>query len=252
MFLSAPGTRKQQSEEKMYSFDSRVRFSETDQAGRLTLEAIVDYFQDCSTFQSEDLGVGILPLQERKLVWVLSYWQIVIDELPLIGEHIQVCTHPHEFRGFMGLRNFYLKNSREEILVRANSLWTLLNRETMRPCRVPEDIQSQYILEEKIPMDYAPRKVAITGEETPLEPLTIQRYHLDCNGHVNNGQYIRIAASFLPDNCEIHQLRAEYKAQAHQGDIIYPYQYLDGSKTIITLCDEQKEPYLVAEFSSLS
>lgn len=232
----------------MYSFDSRVRFSETNQDGRLTLEAIVDYFQDCSTFQSEDLGVGILPLKERKLVWVLSYWQIVIDEFPLIGDTIQICTHPHEFRGFMGLRNFYLKNAEGEILVKANSLWTLLNRETMRPCRVPEDIQSRYILEEKIPMDYAPRKVVITGEETALEPLLIQRYHLDCNGHVNNGQYIRIAASLLPGNYPIHQLRAEYKAQAHLGDILYPYQYLDGEKIIIALCDEKKEPYLIAEF----
>lgn len=232
----------------MYSFDSRVRFSETDQEGRLTLEAIVDYFQDCSTFQSEDLGVGILPLKERKLVWVLSYWQIVIDEFPLMGDYIKICTHPHEFRGFMGLRNFYLKNDHEETIIRANSLWTLLNRETMRPCRVPEEIQCHYLLEEKIPMNYAPRKVAITGEETPLEPLTVQRHHLDCNGHVNNGQYIRIAAGNLPQNMRIHQLRAEYKAQAHEGDILYPYQYIDGEKRIITLCDRTKNPYLIAEF----
>ncbi len=232
----------------MYSFDSRVRFSESDQEGRLTLEAIVDYFQDCSTFQSEDLGVGILPLKERKLVWVLCYWQIVIDKYPLMGDYIKVCTHPHEFRGFMGLRNFYMKNAEGETIARANSLWTLLNRETMRPSRIPEDIQSRYVLEEKIPMDYAPRRVAVAGEEISLEPMTIARHHLDCNGHVNNGQYIRIAGLYLPEDRSIHQLRAEYKAQAHLGDIIYPYKYVDGEKTIITLCNESKEPYIVAEF----
>lgn len=232
----------------MYSFDSRVRFSETDRERRLTPEAIVDYFQDCSTFQSEDLGVGLLPLRERQLVWVLSYWQIVIDEYPLMGDYISVCTHPHEFRGFMGMRNFYMKNAEGRMIVRANSLWTLLNRETMRPSRIPGDIQSKYILEEKIPMDYSPRKVAVTGEETALAPLVVERHHLDCNGHVNNGQYIRIAAAFLPEEMMIHQLRAEYKAQAHLGDRIYPYQYTDGDKRIIALCDGEKEPYLIAEF----
>ena len=43
----------------MYTFDSRVRYSETGEDGLLSLPAIVDYFQDVSTFQSEDLGIGI-------------------------------------------------------------------------------------------------------------------------------------------------------------------------------------------------
>ena len=43
----------------MYCFDSRVRYSETDERGRLSLTGILNYLQDCSTFQSEDLGMGI-------------------------------------------------------------------------------------------------------------------------------------------------------------------------------------------------
>ena len=48
----------------MYTFDSRVRYSETGEEGLLSLPAIVDYFQDVSTFQSEDLGIGIDFLKE--------------------------------------------------------------------------------------------------------------------------------------------------------------------------------------------
>lgn len=232
----------------MYSFDSRVRFSETDSNGKLKLESVVDYFQDCSTFQSEDLGVGIGPLIERNLVWVLSCWQIVIDEYPRLGDFITIGTHPHEFRGFMGLRNFYMNDSEGKMMIRANSLWTLLNRETMRPEHIPEDIEKTYLLEEKIPMDYAPRKVAVLGEEHKEEPLIIGRHHLDCNAHVNNGQYVRIAAAYLPGNRIIRQLRAQYLMQARLGDIIYPYRYTNDDKTIITLCNEKKEPYTIMEF----
>lgn len=43
----------------MYTIESRVRFSEVGEDGYLTIPAIVNYFQDCSTFQSEELGRGI-------------------------------------------------------------------------------------------------------------------------------------------------------------------------------------------------
>ena len=39
----------------MYEFNSRVRYSEIDHHGTLTLPALINYFQDCSTFQSEDV-----------------------------------------------------------------------------------------------------------------------------------------------------------------------------------------------------
>ena len=59
----------------MYTFQTRVRYSELDVEEKLGIAAIVDYFQDCSTFQSEALGVGLSYLKERGLVWVMSCWQ---------------------------------------------------------------------------------------------------------------------------------------------------------------------------------
>ena len=56
----------------MYTFDSRIRYSETDSQGKLTMASLINYFQDCSTFQSEDLGLGVEKLKEMHLVWVLS------------------------------------------------------------------------------------------------------------------------------------------------------------------------------------
>ena len=43
----------------MYQYQTRIRYSELDESGHLKPEALLDYFQDCSTFQSEDLGIGI-------------------------------------------------------------------------------------------------------------------------------------------------------------------------------------------------
>lgn len=231
----------------MYHYESRVRFSETDKDRKLTLEAIVDYFQDCSTFQTEDLGVGFSYLLPRNLTWVLCYWHIVVEEYPELGESVEICTIPYDFKGFLGKRNFFMEKNGKRI-VKADSLWTLLDMEKMLPVKVPEEVCKKYPQEEKIEMEYLPRKIIISGEEEKADSLVIQKHHLDCNDHVNNGQYIKMASVYLPEEFEIGQMRAEYKSQARLSDVVYPYIYREENKVVVSLCDEEKKPYVVVEF----
>ena len=45
----------------MYQFKSRVRYSEINSEQQLTLSALLDYLQDCCTFESEGAGrVGLI------------------------------------------------------------------------------------------------------------------------------------------------------------------------------------------------
>ena len=93
----------------MYTFDSRIRYSECDSEGFLTMESLLDYFQDCTTFQSEDLGVGTGYLKENHKAWVLNNWQIIMDKPPKIGDQVRVGTFAYEMKGFLGYRNFVLE-----------------------------------------------------------------------------------------------------------------------------------------------
>lgn len=116
-------------EEKMYTFDSRVRYSEIDHTGNMTLPALINYFQDCSTFQSEDIGLGTEVLKAKKKAWILSYWQIVIERLPALGERITAGTFATEFKGLYGNRNFVLDDARGNRLAYANSVWVFMDME---------------------------------------------------------------------------------------------------------------------------
>lgn len=49
-----------------YEFESKVRYSEIDHRGTMTLPALINYFQDCSTFQSEEIGYGMEVLKKEK------------------------------------------------------------------------------------------------------------------------------------------------------------------------------------------
>ena len=79
----------------MYTCGSRVRYSETDEYGKLSLTGIMNYLQDCSTFQSEDNGLGVAYFIDRHKAWWLSSWQIVVDRYPTLGEKIR--RHQHAY-----------------------------------------------------------------------------------------------------------------------------------------------------------
>lgn len=233
----------------MYEYNSRIRYSETDSEGRLTLEGLLNYFQDGSTFQSEVLGVGIDYLKQDHLAWVLSSWQIVVKRYPELCEEVVIGTFPYDFKGCLGSRNFYMKGKDGDMIAKANSLWTLVDLDKMFPKKPDPDMIEKYVLEPKLDMEYAPRKIIIPDGGSMQEPVIVRKSHLDTNHHVNNGQYIKIAMDFLPDGYIIRQLRAEYKKQALLRDTLYPYIVQENDIYVMSLQDAEGKPYVNVEFS---
>lgn len=232
-----------------YSFESRIRYSEIGENGCLTLPGILSYFQDCCTFHSASIGQGMDVVKKRKRLWVLSSWQVVVNRYPYLGENIVVTTAPYDFRGFMGMRNFTMDTKDGERLAYANTFWTNINVETGLPEKLmPEDVEG-YELAEKLDMEYAPRKIRLPEELVPEEAFVIQKHHLDTNHHVNNCQYVRMAADYLPDGFKVRQMRAEYRKQAVQNDIFYPSVGCEEGKITVTLSAENGDPYAVVEFT---
>lgn len=232
----------------MYAFDSRIRYSETDSEGKLTLDALLNYFQDCSTFHSEDVGLGIGYMKEIGQVWVLSSWQIVVNRYPKLGEKVKIVTLPYELKAFLGYRNFAMLDEQGEYLAKANSLWSLLDVRSGKPVVVNEDMRKGYGIDEKLDMDYAPRKITVPEGGQLLNSIVVKKHHLDTNHHVNNGQYVNIAMEYLPDDFVICQMRAEYKKQAFLDDVLHPYVVQTENRYIICLQDEAGKPYVSVEF----
>lgn len=231
----------------MYTFDSRIRYSEIDRSGRLSIPAVVDYFQDCSAFQSEELGVGVEYLANKKRTWILNSWQIVLERRPEECEKITVGTWGSGFDKFHATRNFIMKTTQGERLAYANSIWVYINTETGMPVRPTKEEIDVYKLEAPLEMEYEPRKIKLSREWEEKEPVKVQRSWIDSNDHVNNSWYVKTAFEQLPQDLEIRQLRVEYKKQAYEGDILYPRYAREEQRTLVALCDEKQKPYAVIE-----
>ena len=233
----------------MYSFDSKIRYSECDGNCKLRPDALMNYFQDASTFHSEDLGVGVNYLVPHNMIWVLVSWQIEIERYPVLGEVVEICTFPYDFKGFFGYRNFFMRTKEGEILARANTLWTLLSFDSMKPVQPPKEMLEKYPVEPKLEMNYSGRKIVVGDNGTMQEPIVVKKQHLDSNHHVNNTQYISMAMDCREGEAEITGLRAEYKVQAHLNDVLRPYVVADGEHTVVSLRNEEDAVYVNVEFT---
>ena len=235
-----------------YSFSGRVRYSEIGENGLLTLPGILNYFQDCSTFQSEESGLGIEVLKEWKRFWVLSAWQVIVERYPCLGENIRTSTWAYGFRSFLGMRNFCMETEDGERIAYANTYWTYINAENGLPVKLTERDTAGYEMEEKLDMDYAPRKIILPGEYEQQEAFAVQKHHLDTNYHMNNGQYVAVASDLLPENFEVNRLMVSYHKSAVLGDILYPVIYGKGTEEVtVVLETEEHSPYAIVKFNGI-
>lgn len=233
-----------------FQFDSRVRYSESDENRKLMLTSMIDYFQDCSTFQSEDCGIGMDYLTPKHLAWMIVSWQVQILRRPSLGEKITVQTFPYDFKAFYGYRNYALLDAAGNYLAKANSVWALIDVETGHPVRVVPEYMAKFSLEPKLEMVEFSRKIQMPEENIRMERFPVNRNQLDTNHHVNNGQYISMAEAYLPKNFETGLLRVEYKQQARFHDTIVPLVHQERDTYTVSLCDTKNKPYAIVVFTA--
>lgn len=232
----------------MYKVDTNVRYSECGEDGKIKLGSIINQFQDASSAHSESLGVGMDYLTKKKRAWFLNSWQIVIERYPDAYEPIEVSTWPTGFNGVFGPRNFCMKTPAGEMLAYANSLWVYVETETGKPAKPDEEEKQIYGVEPPLEMEYAPRKIKMPEMVKVVDTITVRKYHIDTNSHMNNAQYAQMAMEVMPDGYKPKQIRVEYKKSAVYGDKIVLKLGAEEERTVVVLCDEMDKVYAVAEF----
>ena len=232
----------------MYSFNSRVRYSEINREGLLDIPSVLNYFQDCSTFQSEYLGVGVEYLKNEKRAWVLSSWQIDLLQDVKMLEDIEIGTWSYGARGVYGYRNFVLNKADGSRAVNANTIWVFTDISTGMPVKVREKDIEVYGREPKIEMTDYGRKIITEGTGEAEPEFSVRKYHIDTNGHVNNVKYVQFAMEYLEENAKVSVLRAEYKRSARYGDVICPVIYKEENTLTVSLNDISGDVYAKVQF----
>lgn len=232
----------------MYTLKSKVRYSEANTKSRLTFHALLNYLQDASTLHSEELGETGADLKAQNMAWVLSFWQICMEDLPKSSEDITVKTWPYQTKGLYGLRNFCMENAKGEQIVKANSIWVLIDPRTGRPIRITDEVSSHYPDEPKLEMDYCDRKLTQPAEYEEMPAIVVPKYFIDTNNHVNNAKYVMVAEEYLPADFYVKEIRVEYKVAAVLGNVMIPRVTIQDNEATVVLVNEAGKTYATVQF----
>lgn len=233
-----------------FEYDWHVRYSEVDHRGLMTPAAVVNAFQDCSTFQSERLGVGMGWLREQGRAWVLTHWHIVIARYPGLCERIRVGTFAGRFRGVTASRYFYLRDDAGGLVARGASSWAFLDLATGRPCRIEPRFAEPYGTHAPLEMPAERRHVAVPDGLEPRDEVVIRRGQIDTNEHVNNAEYVQMALEQLDRDLSPAVLRVDYRRAAVLGDVVAPaVGHGEDGRTVVVLGNARNadEPFAVVE-----
>lgn len=201
-----------------------IRFYDVDFKKRLTVQRLMNFFEDSAIAQSERLGVGLEFLRHSKMTWVIHQWNVKVDKFPVFGEKIRVKTWPDGVYKFYAFRKFEVTDVSNNKMITADSTWLLLDTEKKRPMKVPEQLFQAYGMDKELSDDSRLLKLKEPLRIDSDRDFKVRFSDIDINNHVNNVKYYEWAFESLPqdilENYTLKTVKLTYKKEAKLGDVI--------------------------------
>lgn len=229
----------------MYTFETMISYSAVDRNGNLPLYGILNLLQDCTNMQSSSIGMGVEHMKQVNKGWILVSYKISLKKKLRYGEKVRVGTAASSFSSFYGDRKFKIESLDGEKLVEADSIWVLMDMETRHPIRVSEEERKGYVIEEGINDLKADRKIKFSSEREKVGEFKVLKTYIDNNGHMNNADYLRVAAEFVPADFEYHEVDIIYNKEAMEGEMMTTY--LHREENVIEITFEDKDENILAK-----
>lgn len=199
----------------------RIACYESDSTGKMLPTTAMNYFQEVSTNQGNELGIGGEFLNENNLAWFLVKYHIKFISYPLYQDQVTVTTQATGMEKFCATRRFTFLDETGVVKVIADTQWLLINRETEKMERIDEhpEMNAYECHDKGEPIFKKMRKI----DHIDLEKKFGVRFlDIDFNHHVNHVKYLAWAIEVLPLEVvkvkSLKEAKIVYKAQCFYGD----------------------------------
>lgn len=202
-----------------------------------SIETMMNHLQETALNHVKSAGLmhggfGSTPeMSKRNLIWVVTKMQVVVDRYPTWGDVVQVDTWVAA-SGKNGMRRDWLvrDSTTGDVLMRASSLWVMMNKETRRLSKIPDEARAEiegYFVDSPPVIDEDSRKLPKLDETTSdyiRTGLTPRWSDLDVNQHVNNVKYIGWILESAPmqilEGCELAAMTLEYRRECRRDSVL--------------------------------
>lgn len=210
----------------------QLRTTDFDRYGRMKPSAVLDVCQDLAGLQAEGMGIGAADMEARGVFWAVIRMKYEVLAHPQMHDDVVARTWPHDPSRFSFLRDYTLKSTSGDLLVKATSEWVMMDARTRKFASVKDNYDG--------PMDFSPdrafekkprrvRDFAIDG----LAPYRVVPAYsdVDVNGHVNNTRYATYVMNALDpgEQGEIRTFQIDYRLEVQEGEPLDIYYVRDGA-----------------------
>ena len=233
--------------DNLFVLEKEVTSVDTDFNLDIKLSSLFLYFQEVSSLHSEVLGVGKKETIDKNLHWVISRFIVDIINLPRYGDKLKVKTYPGKNNDLFFFRHYIITDMKDKVLVRANSIWLIVDGSTHQIKRKPFGNYSFPVASIEGELDNPPKV-----EGTAINYVYSKRVRysdIDLNTHLNNTRYIElIQDTFSLDFYKEHKIKSiliNYNMEFKAGDEVRVY-VSDSNPYIISGKKDDKEHFVAS------
>ena len=198
---------------------------DTDFRADIKPHCLQNHLQEMAYLGSAMLGVGFDTLNPMNLFWAILRLHIRIESMPKWGDEITLSTWHRKQSGPLYTRNFTVTSGSGDMMVRASTVWTIMNIETRGVDRhlkmvndsmaINEDVFDTDCVKLNIPHDV---NMESRGEHH------IVYSDIDVNRHANNAMYLSwvfdlFGMDYMSTHM-LHDLQIQYTHEIHADDTV--------------------------------
>ncbi|XP_073298635.1 palmitoyl-acyl carrier protein thioesterase, chloroplastic-like [Primulina huaijiensis] len=204
-----------------------------------TMETLMNLLQETALNHVASSGVGgngfgaTREMSIRKLIWVVTRILVQVDKYSSWGDLVEIDTWV-DAAGKNGMRRDWVIRdfNTKKIITRATSTWAMMNRETRRLSKIPDEVKNEvqpfYLNRASIPPQ--------NNDSEKIKKLTHETAHIirtglaprwsdmDANQHVNNVKYIGWILESVPikilEDYNLTSMILEYRRECRQSNVL--------------------------------
>lgn len=184
---------------QVFRYRYTVSFADIDPEYRMTINAVLCYFQDAIARFLTNGQVGPKDIIKNGLVWVITeFHSHVSGKMPVWPSSTEVEVWLSDITESRTHVDYRMKDENGEEYVSGTSTWAIIDTTTRRPirCLALENLTRLHDTYDKVVHDRYRFPSYGQNISSIIHRVTVT--DIDFNGHTNNQSYVRIATSMAP------------------------------------------------------